>query len=72
MAAHTLRESDFSEPELREKFISIYDRFTAVQDPVRGAFEATTDGLSDTDAQKLASDLFELFLDVARIYYKEI
>ncbi len=65
LAIHTL--TDFPTPELRDQFTSIAAALTCVE----GSALATVRMLTDEEATQVAQDIFDLFIDVARLHMRE-
>jgi len=56
-----LKPEDF-DPEQRELFERCLATMTKVRDPLRGAAEASLEGMDDQLAKQMASDFFDLFV----------
>lgn len=74
MACHTLSnpahgDQDFSSHELRDRFHKWWAAMTA-REPSgeEGSLEATIRQLSDEEAERLAEDLFEIYVEVEAAY----
>jgi hypothetical protein len=60
------QQFDFPTPELRDKFRSVRERMTRVEARGdEGRIRATLRTLSDEEAEQIATDLFDLFVDIA-------
>jgi hypothetical protein len=62
----TIREDDFADPGMRQKYSSIYERMTKVSDPTEGSVRATCKRMTNEEAESTARQIPELFFMIAQ------